>query len=102
LNKSNRGKNGAKNGDELILILDEEEEEDTPIDEIEFHWNHSIVGSVCHSASATGNVMAVDEVDDGSDADDRIFGMVMDLCSTYNWGGDDGSHDDNGNGSPPS
>ena len=68
LNKSNRGKNGTKNGDKLILIpYDEEEEEDAPIDEVNFHWNHSIVGSVSHTASAAGHVMVVDEVDNGSD-----------------------------------
>ena len=102
LNKSNRGKNGTKNGDEPILIPDDEEKEITPIDEMEFHWNHAVVGSVSHTASAAGNVMVVDEVDGRSDADSGIFGVVMDLCSSCNWGGDDGSHDDNDNGSLPS
>ena len=43
--------------------------------------------------------MVVDEVDDGSDVDGGIFGVVMDLCSSCNWGGDDGIHDDTGIGS---
>ena len=95
LNKLNRGKNGTKNGDKPILIPDDDDEEEAPIDEMEFYSNHSIVGSANHTTSATGNVMVVD------DADGEIFGVVMDLCSSCNWGGDNGSHDDNGNGSLP-
>jgi len=101
LNKSNRGKNGAKNGDKPILILDDEEEEDNPTDEIYFHWNHSVVGSVSHTASAAGNVMVVDEVDSGRNTNSGIFGVVMDLYSSCNLGGDDDIHDDNVNGSLP-
>ena len=102
MNKSNLGKNGAKNGDEPILIPDDDEEEDAPIGETEFYWNHSIVKSASHTAIAAGNVMVIDEVDGGSDANGWIFGVVMDMCSSCNWGGDDGSHDDNGNKFLPS
>ena len=92
MNKSNRGKNSAKNGEESNLILDDDGEEVAPIDEIEFHRNHSVVGSVSHTASATENVMVVDEVDDGSNINGGIFGAMMDLYSICNWGGDDGGH----------
>ena len=102
LNKSNRGKNSAKNGNETILILDDEEEEDAPIDEMEYNCSYSVVGSASHTASAVRNCMVVDEVDSGSNAKGGIFGVVVDLCSSCNWGGDYGSHDDNGKGSLPS